>query len=221
MSRADGCSGAAGSRKVNSHMPFALSFEDSDMPMTPESVLAPPLRVSQWFNSAEPISLDALRGRVVLLHAFQMLCPACVSHGLPQTLKARELFRETDLAVIGLHTVFEHHAVMNAAALQVFIAEYRLTFPIGIDEPAETGSIPLTMRAYALEGTPSLVLIDRAGRVRASHFGIVDDLALGGLIGRLIGEERGSTVADAAATPVADADGATACDDNGCRPSSD
>jgi hypothetical protein len=45
------------------------------------------------------------------------------------------------------------------------------------------------MQAYRLQGTPSLVLIDRAGQVRASHFGIVDDMALGGLIGRLIGEE--------------------------------
>ena len=160
------------------------------MPMKPQDVLAPPLRVAEWLNSGEPISLAALRGRVVLLHAFQMLCPACVSHGLPQALKARELFRETDLAVIGLHTVFEHHAVMNASALKVFIAEYRLTFPIGIDEPADTGSIPLTMQAYRLQGTPSLVLIDRAGQVRASHFGIVDDMALGGLIGRLIGEQE-------------------------------
>ena len=160
------------------------------MPMKTEAALAPPLRVTRWLNSADPISLAALRGRVVLLHAFQMLCPACVSHGLPQALKARELFRETDLAVIGLHTVFEHHAVMNEAALQVLIAEYRLTFPIGIDEPAHTGSIPLTMQAYRLQGTPSLVLIDRAGRVRANHFGIVDDMALGGLIGRLIGEQE-------------------------------
>ena len=157
--------------------------------MEPEAILAPPLRVSQWFNCPEPIGLDALRGRVVLLHAFQMLCPACVSHGLPQALKARELFREADLAVIGLHTVFEHHAVMNAAALEVFIAEYRLSFPIGIDAPADVGSVPQTMQAYRLQGTPSLVLIDRAGQVRASHFGIVDDMALGGLIGRLIGEE--------------------------------
>ena len=158
------------------------------MPMKPVAALAPPLRVTRWLNSADPISLAALRGRVVLLHAFQMLCPACVSHGLPQALKARELFRETDLAVIGLHTVFEHHAVMNEAALQVFIAEYRLTFPIGIDEPAHTGSIPLTMQAYRLQGTPSLVLIDGQGMIRHQHFGQVSDLVLGAQIATLVAE---------------------------------
>ena len=185
--------------------------------MKPEAVSAPPLHVTRWFNSEVPIDLAALRGRVVLLHAFQMLCPACVSHGLPQAVKARELFRETDLAVIGLHTVFEHHAVMDAAALRVFIAEYRLTFPIGIDEPADTGSIPLTMQAYRLQGTPSLVLIDRAGQVRASHFGIVDDMALGGMIGRLIGEERAGPPAEVRFDPDADARGGVACEDDGCR----
>ena len=36
-----------------------------------------------------------------------MLCPACVSHGLPQAARLRETFAPEDLAVIGLHTVFE------------------------------------------------------------------------------------------------------------------
>ena len=45
---------------------------------------APPLQVSHWFNTPGPLSLEALRDRVVALHAFQMLCPGCVAHGLPQ-----------------------------------------------------------------------------------------------------------------------------------------
>jgi len=42
---------------------------------------APPLQVAQWFNTPAPLSLEALRGKVVVLEAFQMLCPGCVSHG--------------------------------------------------------------------------------------------------------------------------------------------
>jgi hypothetical protein len=49
--------------------------------MTP--TMAPEIAAIRWFNS-EPLTLSALRGRVVLLHAFQMLCPGCVSHGTPQ-----------------------------------------------------------------------------------------------------------------------------------------
>jgi hypothetical protein len=149
---------------------------------------APELQVSQWLNADAPLTLAGLRGRVVVLHAFQMLCPGCVSHGLPQAVRIHEAFGENDVAVIGLHTVFEHHAVMTAEALGVFVFENRLRFPIGIDQPAPHGSIPRTMRAYALQGTPSLVLVDRRGCQRLSHFGHLDDLRVGALLGQLVGE---------------------------------
>jgi peroxiredoxin len=147
---------------------------------------APALQVSQWLNAAEPVTLDALRGRVVVLHAFQMLCPACVTHGVPQAARVHALFATADVAVVGLHTVFEHHAVMGVEALRVFMHEYRVPFPVGIDTASAQGDVPLTMRAYGLRGTPSLVLLDRQGQVRLSHFGPIDDLQLGALIGSLI-----------------------------------
>lgn len=50
------------------------------------------------------------------------------------------------------------------------------------------GGTPITMARYQLRGTPSLVLIDRAGRIRLNAFGHVDDLALGRELGRLIDE---------------------------------
>lgn len=149
-------------------------------------VPAPELAVSAWFNTAEALSLEALRGQVVVLHAFQMLCPGCVLHGLPQAQTLHERLGPQGVRVIGLHTVFEHHAVMTPQALQAFIHEYRLTFPIGVDRPATGHPIPQTMAAYGLEGTPSLVVIDRRGLLRERVLGRVDDLALGVLLGRLL-----------------------------------
>ena len=146
----------------------------------------PPLQVSRWFNTPKPITLDTLRGQVVAVHTFQMLCPGCVAHGLPQTIKLREVFAEDQLAVIGLHTVFEHHEVMGAGALQAFIHEYRLRFPIGVDEADLHSAVPKTMAAWGLQGTPSLVLLDRQGRLRSTHFGRIDDMALGAVVGRLL-----------------------------------
>jgi peroxiredoxin len=150
--------------------------------------MAPALQISHWLNTPEAISLENLRGRVVVLHAFQMLCPGCVSQGLPQVKRIQAAFHPHELAVIGLHTVFEHHAVMNAGALKVFVHEYGLSFPVGIDQPPAHGEIPLTMQAYALRGTPSLVVLDREGRIRLNHFGHLDDLWLGALLGRLMAE---------------------------------
>lgn len=150
---------------------------------------APEWQVSQWFNCDRPLGLADLRGRVIALHAFQMLCPGCVAQGLPQAQRIARLFEPEQVAVIGLHTVFEHHAVMTADALAAFIGEYRLTFPIGIDMPDEKGPIPRTMAAYAMQGTPTLILIDRAGRLRKQSFGVEDDMRVGADIAFLLAEE--------------------------------
>jgi len=141
--------------------------------------LAPELNVSKWFNTKSELSLSSLRGRPVLIHAFQMLCPGCVSHAIPQTQKAYEMFANTDLAVIGLHTVFEHHAAMTPVALEAFIHEYRLTFPIGVDQPDANGVIPATMSLYEMNGTPTTIIINRDGHIAFQLFGSIDDMALG------------------------------------------
>ncbi len=163
-------------------------LEDNPASMTSDSKTAPPLQISRWLNTLAAISLDALRGRVVVLHAFQMLCPGCVSTGVPQASRIHALFPAQDVAVIGLHTVFEHHTVMGPDALEVFVHEYDLSFPIGIDQPDPHGNIPLTMQAYGLRGTPSLIVLDRLGKIRLNHFGHIDDLRLGALLGQLRAE---------------------------------
>lgn len=148
----------------------------------------PEWQVGTWLNTPAPLTLAALRGRVVLLHAFQMLCPGCVAYGLPQAERVRRAFPASELAVVGLHTVFEHHAVMTAQALQAFVHEYRWSFPIGIDQPDGHSGPSLTMARYGLRGTPSHLVLDHEGRVCLHHFGQIDDLALGALLGRLIAQ---------------------------------
>lgn len=143
---------------------------------------------SRWFNTDGPLTLAGLRGKVVMLHAFQMLCPGCVSHGVPQAERVHRLFSKDDVAVIGLHTVFEHHAAMTPVGLEAFLHEYDITHPVGVDAAVANEAVPQTMRAYAMQGTPSLILIDRAGRIRLHEFGRMDDLRLGSLLGRLVNE---------------------------------
>lgn len=151
---------------------------------------APDWQVSQWFNTDEPLTVDELKGYVVVLHAFQMLCPGCVSHGIPQAKAIHHAFPPNRVRVIGLHTVFEHHEAMGAVALKAFLHEYRLGFPVGIDQADPKGNpIPLTMQAYRFEGTPSLIILDKSGDIRLHHFGQIDDLRVGAVIGQLLTEE--------------------------------
>ncbi len=152
---------------------------------------APELSVSQWFNTKNDLSLANLRSRVVLIEAFQMLCPGCVTHALPQAQSVHDMFPHDKVTVLGLHTVFEHHAAMTPVSLEAFLHEYRITFPVAVDEPGES-TMPRTMAAYAMQGTPTLLIIDQQGRLRAQYFGQVPDLRLGFDIAMLLAEHAAS-----------------------------
>lgn len=178
--------------------------------------IAPELQVETWLNTAQALSLASLRGRVVVLHAFQMLCPGCVLHGLPQAQAVRAMFSERDVAVIGLHTVFEHHAVTGAEALKAFLHEYRINFPVGIDMPSSDHDVPRTMQAYGLRGTPSVLVLDKAGVVQLHQFGRVDDMRMGALIGTLLAEEAPQLDVQAVSSNRT-ASNSKVCDDEGCK----
>ncbi len=143
---------------------------------------APELAVSEWFNTSLPLTLAGLRGRPVFLHSFQLLCPGCVAQSIPQVQRIERVFAHTDLQIIGLHTVFEHHGAMSPITLRAFLHEYRITHPVAVDMADNVSDIPLTMRRYGLRGTPSSVLIGRDGAVLHQAFGVEDDIAVGARI---------------------------------------
>ena len=69
--------------------------------LDPPGHAAPPWTTREWFNTKQALQLADLRGKVVLLHAFQMLCPGCVQHGLPQAQRIAATFAEAGVAVVG------------------------------------------------------------------------------------------------------------------------
>ncbi len=153
---------------------------------------APPeLAVSRWFNTTDPLTLAGLKGKVVVLTAFQMLCPDCVEHGLPQVRRLRQHFSPEEVAIVGLHTVFEHHKAMTVDALEAFLHEYRWPFPVGVDT-ADGEGIPKTMAAYEMQGTPTLLLFDREGRLRRHYFGKPNDIMLAAEIMAMAIEDKGA-----------------------------
>lgn len=178
-----------------------------------EFPVAPALQVERWFNASPSLTLEDLRGKVVVLEAFQMLCPGCVSHGLPQVQRVHATFPRDRVAVIGLHTVFEHHAAMTPVSLEAFLHEYRIDFPVAVDKPGANGPLPRTMQAYRMRGTPTLVLIDAKGRLREQHFGQVSDLVLGAQIAALMAEAKQDLALAKADDRTATAGG---CSDGAC-----
>ena len=117
------------------------------MPMT-----TPDWMVAEWLNSDRPLTLSDFQGRIVVLEAFQMLCPGCVAHGLPLLQQVQATFDPADVAVLGLHTVFEHHEAQGSrAALAAFLHEYRIHFPVGIDAQRSGSRLPATMADYEMQ----------------------------------------------------------------------
>lgn len=152
----------------------------------------PELAVSTWLNTPEPLTLAGLRGRVVLLHAFQLLCPGCVAQSIPQVQRIERVFAGADLQIIGLHTVLEHHEAMSPVTLRAFLHEYRIVSPVGVDMADEQSPIPVTMRRYGFRGTPSSVLIGGDGTILHETFGVEEDLVMGARIAMALASARTS-----------------------------
>jgi AhpC/TSA family len=157
----------------------------------------PELSVASWLNIDQPLTLKALRGKVVLLTAFQLLCGGSTKHAIPQAARIAKCFQPKQVQVIGLHTVFERHDEMTDEALKAFVTEQQISFPIAIDAPAKSsggkapkdGVSPQTMAAFEIQGTPTILLFDRQGRLRRHYLGQVDDLRLGAEIMALTMED--------------------------------
>ena len=149
------------------------------------------IEVASWLNVDVGFALPV--GKVVAIHAFQMLCPGCVLHGIPQAKKLHGIFNEEHISVMGLHTVFEHHEAMQEPSLKAFLSEFRVHFPVGIDVPSGK-SIPKTMRKFDLQGTPSWLIFDRQGNLKIHNFGQVDDMVLGAEIARLALEDQAKDI---------------------------
>jgi Redoxin len=148
-----------------------------------EAEPAPPLRARHWLEAERPVTLESLRGRVVVMQAFQMSCPGCILHALPQAARIQAAFDPAEVAVIGVHALFEHDEPPRLRAIASFLYEYGVSMPVAVDVASLDGRTPTLTETYGFAGTPSMVLIDREGLLRPS------DLLVGAAIATLLAEE--------------------------------
>lgn len=137
----------------------------------------PELAASDWLNAPEPKPLASLKGRVVVLTAFQTHCPGSLKHGLPQAERVAQGFADDEVAVIGLNIAFEEPEKQTKDKLAQFLTEQGLSFAVAKDTQ-NGGDIPKTMAAYEIQGTPTTLIFDRQGRLRRHYLGRIDDIRL-------------------------------------------
>jgi peroxiredoxin len=138
----------------------------------------PELTVDTWINVDKAPTLADLKGRVVVLAAFQTDCKGSLSHGIPQARRLAESFDPRQVVVMGLVTPFGRSAKPNKGEIEAFAAEHNLRFPIAVDKVAKGSDMSASMEAYELRGTPSVLVFDRQGRVRRHYLGEAGDIRL-------------------------------------------
>lgn len=123
-----------------------------------ESAPAPLAAVALRNINGTMLSLDELRGKVVLLDFWASWCGPC-RESFPWMNRMQETYREQGLEVIGVNLDQEPHLA------RTFLKKVPAKFTVLLDSKAQ---LP---EAYGLVGMPSSYLIDREGRLRASHTG--------------------------------------------------
>ncbi|MBZ0165491.1 MAG: TlpA family protein disulfide reductase [Candidatus Omnitrophica bacterium] len=144
--------------------------------------------VSEWINS-DPLTLEGLRGKVVVLEFFQLWCPGCNHFSIPLMQRWENKYRNNKrVQLISIHAVFEGHDVQTPLRLRQFIKEKGIRHPVAIDRHSAGSPIPDTMRAYGTRGTPEMAIIDKAGHIRFQKFGSFDWFTAEHLIEELLRE---------------------------------
>jgi thiol-disulfide isomerase/thioredoxin len=116
----------------------------------------------RWFNS-KPLSLSALRGRVVLIDVWTYTCINCI-RTLPYLKAWDATYRKDGLTVVGVETP-EFAFEKEASNVKDAIDQFGLRYPVVQDN--EMG----TWNAYANQYWPADYLIDAKGDVRYAAAG--------------------------------------------------
>ncbi|MCU0917659.1 MAG: TlpA family protein disulfide reductase [Planctomycetes bacterium] len=110
-----------------------------------------PVDVQAWLNT-DPLTLQQLRGKVVLLDFWGTQCRPCVA-ALPDLQKLFRTHQDRGLIVLGIT------AGESEARIRAFLDNRHLTFPVAMARGSNL------WHKYAIEGTPTYFLIDRAGHL--------------------------------------------------------
>jgi cytochrome c biogenesis protein CcdA/thiol-disulfide isomerase/thioredoxin len=126
---------------------------------------APQLRgIQTWLNtSGDPVSLDALRGDVVLVDFWAYSCINC-QRSLPHVTAWDAAYRDAGLRVIGVHSP-EYAFEKEARNVEQGIQRFGIEYPVALDNSLSTWT------AYRNRYWPASYLIDATGTVRHIQFG--------------------------------------------------
>ncbi|HEY7423638.1 MAG TPA: thioredoxin-like domain-containing protein [Gemmataceae bacterium] len=134
-----------------------------------------------WLNTAGPLRLKDLRGKIVLLDFWTLCCINCM-HVLPDLAKLEKKY-PNELVVIGVHSAkFENEK--NTESIRKAILRYEVSHPVVNDADMKI------WRTYGSRSWPTLCLIDPEGRFVGATSGEGNYELLDRYIAKLIKEHK-------------------------------
>lgn len=108
-----------------------------------------------WLNVAAPLSLDRLRGRLVILDFWTFCCINCIQI-LPTLRRIEQRFPD-EVVVIGIHSP-KFAAEKEAGNVRAALARYGIAHPVVHDPDF------ILWKQYAVRAWPTLILLGPEGR---------------------------------------------------------
>mgnify|MGYP001578132930 CR=1 FL=1 len=135
-----------------------ISGEEIDIgPKAPEIIQG-----GVWFNS-KPLTLAALKGKVVVIDFWTYSCINC-QRTMPYLRDWYERYKDKGLVIIGVHSP-EFEFEKSEKNVAQAIKDFKLTYPIVQDNDFAT------WRAYSNRYWPAKYIVDKEGYIRYTHFG--------------------------------------------------
>jgi thiol-disulfide isomerase/thioredoxin len=128
--------------------PAAAASADSGAEAKPSARQAPPFEAAYWLNS-EPLTLEQLRGKTVVLEFWATWCPPC-RKTIPQRTRLFEAYKDKGVVFVSLTNETKE-------TVEPFVRKMEAPYPIGGGSPSG--------KAYNVQGMPQVYLIDPSGRI--------------------------------------------------------
>ncbi len=116
---------------------------------------APNLKVSKWVQGL-PTNFDQEKDHIVLVEVFQVNCPGCFLHGIPEAINIYNKYHSEGVTVLGVATAFEDFDKNTIENLELLLntgqvigdtkeglsqygklndskLPYKIPFPVGMD----------------------------------------------------------------------------------------
>ena len=124
---------------------------------------APEFPSCRWINSGEGLSMEKLKGHVILLNFWTYSCINCI-HVLPDLEYLENKYRDKPFYVIGVHSA-KYANELEVENVQSAVSRYEITHPVVVDEKHRI------WRTYGARAWPTYVLIGSDGHVMAKLWG--------------------------------------------------